>query len=253
MSDNEEFFVGYLSTPPRLRSFSLAVGVVVLVAVGAIAWAAASYQDSPGGGVWDYSAEPVFSGLLAQDPYLTLHTVDDKGQPRAHLVVGQIKLPIDRQVAGFVGRFVDLKASTISRDTQTMLALSEAPDALTLKTRTSTEAMIRRRLMPQVERQVRLQGMIIDSKCYFGAMKPGAFVPHRGCAQQCIKSGIPPLLVTHTEDGAPSYFVLTDAEGGAFNREVLPYVAEPVEIRGTIVRVGGLAQLRVMRDGIRRR
>ena len=39
-----------------------------------------------------------------------------------------------------------------------------------------------------------LKGEIIDSKCYLGVMNPGESKPHRECAVNCLRGGIPALF-----------------------------------------------------------
>ncbi|MEL6547625.1 MAG: hypothetical protein AAFQ82_23580, partial [Myxococcota bacterium] len=84
-------------------------------------------------------------------------------------------------------------------------------------------------------KEVSLQGVLVDSKCYFGRMKPGAGQAHRACAQYCVWSGIPPVLVVYSDAGAHRHLLVTDRNGAPANEMVLEYLAESVEVRGTLV------------------
>ena len=84
--------------------------------------------------------------------------------------------------------------------------------------------------------EVVLRGEIVDSKCYLGVMNPGSLKGHRACAIRCISGGIPPVLLVRQEDGTARYFVMVLEGGGMANDTVLPYVAEPVEVKGRLVR-----------------
>jgi hypothetical protein len=88
-----------------------------------------------------------------------------------------------------------------------------------------------------------LAGEIVDSKCHLGVMKPGRGRPHKECAVRCISGGIPPVLRVTSPDGRAVYLSLVGDDGRAVNREVLPWVAEPVEITGRVVRTRGLLML----------
>jgi sulfoxide reductase heme-binding subunit YedZ len=78
---------------------------------------------------------------------------------------------------------------------------------------------------------IEVRGEIIDPKCYFGAMNPGEGKTHRSCAVRCISGGIIPCI-KYKNDGQLHYAVLVGKEGETMNETVLPYVNEPVTIRG---------------------
>lgn len=80
---------------------------------------------------------------------------------------------------------------------------------------------------------VEVRGEIIDPKCYFGAMNPGEGKTHRSCAVRCISGGIMPCI-KYKADGQLHYAVLVGEDGGTMNQAVLPYVGEPVRIKGRL-------------------
>lgn len=80
-------------------------------------------------------------------------------------------------------------------------------------------------------------GEIIDPKCYFGAMDPGEGKAHRSCAVRCISGGIMPCI-KYAENGLVHYAVLLDSNGGPMNEVVLPYVGQPVRIKGRLRAMG---------------
>jgi hypothetical protein len=84
---------------------------------------------------------------------------------------------------------------------------------------------------------VALTGEIVDSKCYLGVMNPGAGKVHRDCAARCIAGGIPPAFIAKDSDGVSKTLVLSNAG------DVTQFVAEPVEIRGRLLRSNGMLTL----------
>ena len=90
-------------------------------------------------------------------------------------------------------------------------------------------------------------GEIVDSKCYLGAMNPGDSHIHRSCAIRCISGGIPPLFVIHNREGRRVYMLLEGADGRSVNKEVLDWIAQPVEITGKLSRYGNLLILKYFR------
>ena len=83
---------------------------------------------------------------------------------------------------------------------------------------------------------VAMRGEIVDSKCWLGVMNPGEKKVHRACASLCIRGGVPALLISGNR-----HVVLS----GPMN--LLPYVAEPVEVTGDLSRESGLLTMRVRR------
>jgi hypothetical protein len=94
-------------------------------------------------------------------------------------------------------------------------------------------------------RRVTLRGEIVDSKCFLGAMKPGAGKTHKECATLCIRGGIPPMLATFGEDGSVTCYLLLDPAGGPLSAAALPFVADPVEVTGELDAHGDMLRLRV--------
>jgi hypothetical protein len=97
-----------------------------------------------------------------------------------------------------------------------------------------------------------LRGEIVDSKCFLGVMKPGNLKPHKACAIRCISGGVPPVLVVRDALGRALYLVLEGEGVQPLNEEVLPFVAEPVELTGNVERREDLLVLRVNPGAIRR-
>jgi hypothetical protein len=85
---------------------------------------------------------------------------------------------------------------------------------------------------------IRLRGEIVDSKCYLGVMNPGSGKVHRDCAVRCISGGAPPAFIARDAAGEPQVLLLTGSDGRALNKEILSFVAEPLEIHGRVVRSG---------------
>ena len=81
---------------------------------------------------------------------------------------------------------------------------------------------------------VALSGEIIDPKCYFGVMKPGEGKIHRSCAIRCISGGIPPVFRHETGnlEKPYKYYLMLDTENNKVNHEVLPFVAERINVLG---------------------
>jgi hypothetical protein len=105
----------------------------------------------------------------------------------------------------------------------------------------------------------RLRGEIVDSKCFYGVMKPSTGKAHRDCAVRCISGGAPPAFVVRAPESATGepaekivVLLLVGADGRSIAAEVLELVAEPVEIVGEVARVGDRLVLSADPAAIRR-
>ena len=58
------------------------------------------------------------------------------------------------------------------------------------------------------------------------------------CAQLCISGGVPALFVTRDERGVETAYQLATREGHSIDQALLPYVAEPVLVRGELFQSG---------------
>ena len=243
MPDSREFFVGYLPVPPRQRQFLLRVVPALLVVSLLIGALLASSQTDPGAGVWDDGHERTWTGRVVALPYPHLQTPNAPGG--LLLVVEMGKFGGGARLAKFDGQQVQVHGFLLARDARRMIELADRDDAIVPVTAAPAPALVR-----TSGETTELAGEIVDSKCYLGAMKPGDGVTHKACAQLCIEGGIPPVLVVN-RDGARTYHLLTDRLGRPLGREILPFVGEPVLVKGIQGSLGGWQTLATdVEDGI---
>ncbi len=250
MSKADEFFVGYLPTPARLRRWVWGcAGVLVVGAVG-LGLSLAMQQRDPGGGVWDDEHEVRIVGEVVERPYamlrMTTRELRHDGQVKRVLMVAEGKRGAERFVGGMEGKVVSVKGHVLSRAGEGLLELEDGSPA-----EAATAAVprgVETSLGPRVVR-----GEIVDIKCYDGAMKPGDGKTHKGCAILCLRGGIPPVLVGL--DGSSYVLVGPGGEGlrGEALEEVLPMVGDAVEVSGAVFEVDGMRTMRVGKGMVKRR
>ncbi|MBI4718532.1 MAG: hypothetical protein HY763_12055 [Planctomycetes bacterium] len=243
----DEFYVGYLPVPPgHLFYLRLLMPLLLWLAVGVAAVVSGSHSD-PGAGVWDTGRPQVLEGLLDVAPYPLLRVPSAKlGEPfTTYLLVETGKFGAGRRAAPHDGRLVRVSGWLIQRDGRRMIELEPGDGAIEpLESASASDLDRLRRPAAEPRGRVRLRGEIVDSKCYLGVMKPGEGKTHKECATLCISAGIPPMLVTRDASGTRSYFLLVRPDGDAQDARILPLVADPVEVSGTLDRVGDLNILR---------
>jgi hypothetical protein len=239
----DDFYVGYLPRAPAgLARFVSRRAAALLALVGAVSVLVVSFHGLRPAARFEYGSPVELAGTIVLRPYPHL-IVPRPGRTgtlspvSSYPLVAPWKHGAEDLVGGFDGQLVRLSATLAYRDGVVVAevepgsvrreagAAASPPPAVSLGERT-------------------LVGEIVDSKCFFGVMNPGELKPHRACAVRCISGGIPPVLCVRDAAGRASYFLLASPEGLPVNREILEFVAEPVEIRGEVVRSGDELVLR---------
>ncbi len=242
MSKQDEFFVGYLSVPPGLsRFYKLLALSLLFVFIGLGIWLSAA-QKSAGLGISDMSVEHEFTGYLTVDPYPVLHVVGE--QNRSVILVDQMKKSATDIAKPFANQWVSVSGLSVERGDWLMLQIDPAKGIQ----KTSAQS----HSPPQAEPlgQVSFTGEIIDSKCFLGAMKPGAGKVHRACATLCLMGGIPPMFIVKNKQGQQFGYLLMNKDGSSAAIDLAEDVAVPVNIRGELERRGDMTYLKIDADQI---
>lgn len=234
---NDDFFIGWSPDTPRAdRRFFLGAGLAMLAGTGGLGWTLASRQAAPGPGQWDQGAVREWRGIVTANPYAMLRTRDVSGAPQTVLLSTLGKCGVAARIGSHAGQPVVIRGSLIERGRHAMVAVTDDVDWI----RPDTEALIDVVLgFPEPERlgEIVLKGEIVDSKCWFGAMRPSEGKVHKACAALCIRGGLPPVLLARDGANRHALLVLT-RDGLAHGDDLLPFVADPVEISGSVYRRG---------------
>jgi hypothetical protein len=233
---HDEFYVGYQKKMPaglarfttRVIALLVAVVVILAVAVPALHEAYANARS-------DFRDIREFEGIFVAQPAPHLVVVrpgiTDKAAFSRYVMVGRGKSGPRIDIDELNGKHVKVKGSLIYRDGETLLSVRSA-EVIDKPITDVVDATA----MESIGNYT-LQGEIIDSKCYYGTMRPGNTAVHRACAVRCIAGGVPPIFLTRDEHGNTMSFLLADSNGGSVNQQVLPYVADPLEITGEVLRM----------------
>lgn len=239
---SDDFYIGWDDggRSPLPRTWVLGL-VLVLAAVGA---GITSLLSAAPASRFEFGVERDFEGVLRHVPYPTLQVERPGGGSSSWLLTVFGKRGAGTFTEALDGHRVRFTGSLIHRDDVTMVEL--LPDSIE-DLGEATDSLI-----PAAgeARRVVLRGEIVDSKCFLGVMKPGNTKVHRACATRCISGGVPPVLLVRGEDGVATYYLMVDASGGPMNEQVLPFVAEPVEVTGAATSLGSLERLAVDEGGI---
>ncbi len=236
--ESRGFYVGYRSLPRRHAVFLALMVPPLALSVALFAAAITALQRDPGTGEWQAGLAQRWEGTLIADPYPMLFT--EAGEE--YLLVELGKRGPRSDIGVHHGRRVRVEGWLLERDGRRMIELAPESEAI-------TPLAGGPRRVPEHEGlgSVALRGEIVDSKCYLGAMKPGDGKAHKACATLCVEGGIPPMLVATGPDGTLRFILLTDSARSRANALVLPFIAEPVEVEGTLARTGSTLSLAVER------
>ncbi len=233
--NNEEFYVGYLPKMPRSVTRVVRIVVIVILAVAAALVGAFWIGQKPfANSFFEFGNVRQFEGTIQAGavPFLLVEKEEkNNGIPTFERfpLVAEGKHGADVEI--YDGRRVTLDGTLIYRDDMRMIEVADG----SVKTVALAPAEIE---TPVSLGQFTLRGEIVDSKCYLGVMNPGQSKPHRDCAVACLRGGIPPLFIVRDESGNLSELWLVSTDGKAINKQILDYVAEPIEITGEVTRLG---------------
>lgn len=240
---HDEFYVGYLPTPPAEGRWLRRLTVMLLVLAAPAGALIASLHTPPTGGVFEYGHERTVRGELEWRPTPALR-VRDGGVIRRIPLVALGK----HGMTGFDsldGRAVTMQVTRIHRDHDEMYEVAGRPSL------DSSAAPLPAAVLEALG-AVTLTGEVVDGKCDLGVMVPGDGTLHRACAVRCLSGGVPPMLLVRDRTGAEARVALAGREAPLPGDLVAQWAGAEVEIHGTLVRRDDAPLLLIGADGIRR-
>jgi hypothetical protein len=160
------------------------------------------------------------------------------------------KCGVAARIGALAGQAVVVQGSLIRRGAHTMIAVDEGGDWIRRDERAVADAALAF-AVPEPLAEVSLAGEILDSKCWFGAMRPADGKVHKACASLCIRGGIPPAFFARGPGPQGALMIMTSA-GRAHGRELLALVGDPVRVSGRLQRMGDLLVLDAPASALRR-
>lgn len=237
MADHDDFFIGWAGPSWRSLGFLVAVAVALLALFAGSAAAITQLQSSPGAAQREQTE---YVGVYRSEPYGHLVVPAEDGPATVLLSLGG-KNGLQTSFLDKDGEIVRVKGLGLDRDGRRFLEVWNLTEAELPEEQLAT---VRDADWENLG-AVTLSGEIVDSKCYFGRMRPGSGKGHRACAQLCVRGGIPPVLVTHAPDGRRSHVLVTGPGRTDVHEPIVEYVAEPVTLEGTLWRRGDLFAIEV--------
>ncbi len=229
-----DFFVGYAASPPVLRRRLRRITIVLLVAAPALAAAIGLLQNPLPEGTFEFGVERTFEGVIYENPVPILHIVDASRDPdtpaaRNLLLVGAGKFGLPDFAQGYDGRQVRFTGTLIYRERMTMVEMNDEASFEVLGEPGPGEQRQRFEDLGVVT----IEGEIVDTKCFFGVMRPATGKVHRACAIRCLSGGVPPGLLVRDGQGDGVVFMLAGPPGETLDLDV-QWAARTVRARGQL-------------------
>ncbi len=242
-----DFYVGYIQkAPPALARFVRRVIVALAGLAMAVALVLVVAQMRFDASAFEYGKLRTFEGTVALQPYPTLliarpGEVEEGERNSQYLLVAPGKHGGGELLADFDRKLVRLQGQLIHREGGTMVEVVPGSIVLADAAVPPTQDLVRDIGV------VTVTGEIVDGKCYLGVMNPGKGKVHRDCAARCLSGGIPPIFIANgiAPEGRDQ-FLLVGPDGNAMGRDSLrEFIAEPITIRGELLRRGDTQLLRI--------
>lgn len=240
---NDDFYIGYLDESPRRLSRHTR-RMLVLLAVLAVALVAivAGGQRPAESGLFEYGVRRTFEGTLHEGPLPLLRCSSADGSTTNYLLVGFGKYGLPRFAHGHHGRRVRFDGTLILKGSGAMIEMNDEKSFAVLDATAAGEPVPKEMDLGDVE----LSGELVDTKCYFGVMRPATGKVHRACAVRCLAGGVPPGLLLRDGNGDGVVVLLGDEAGKSPAFDV-QWAARSVSVAGTLTLRDGLPVLNTTR------
>jgi len=238
MKKNDEFYVSYIEnsigikTKQTIKRFVfIAIGIIILTAF-VFSFSQKKFKNSK----FELMSSTKITGTFHENPYPMLRVEIAKNTFKNILLLGFGKSSVNpylqkirSEINNLNGKQLTIEGNLIYYNGKTLIQITDEEKVYLNKKNLSANVPEKNTISTMT-----LQGEIIDPKCYFGVMKPGKGKIHRSCAVRCISGGIPPVLATTDNNNIAQYYLITDLESQAINKEILPFIGKPSEIKGIV-------------------
>ncbi len=234
-----DFYIGFQPMPPGLKRFVRGVVITLAVALPALAAALAALQRPMPTGVFEFGVKREFEGVLLEHPVPVLRVREGDGTS-SFLLVGLGKFGLPEFARGADGERVRFEGSLIYREGLTMVEMNDPESFERLGPASPGDA----RPPVEVVGPVEVTGELVDTKCYFGVMKPATGTVHRACAIRCLSGGVPPGLLVR-DRGDDGMVVMLAGPGSEPLDYDVGWAALTVRARGVLELHDGMPVVRV--------
>jgi len=238
-----EFYIGYLKQAPSLHAKRLRALVLILaVSIPCLTALVAVSQSAFDRGIFEFGVTRTFEGVIYEDPVPMLHVssgLRERDAAANYVLVGFGKAGLPPFARGHDGEKVRFKGSLIYRDSMSMIEMNDPESFASLGVPEEAE----KRGRVESLGHARLAGELVDTKCFFGVMRPATGKVHRACAVRCLEGGAPPGVLVRDLQGNGVVYMLAGPTGDRL--EVDPqWAALGVTVEGELELYDGVPVIR---------
>jgi DMSO/TMAO reductase YedYZ heme-binding membrane subunit/nitrite reductase/ring-hydroxylating ferredoxin subunit len=237
-----DFYIGWQAkAAPAQRRFTRAVVVVLLLFAAGVASMTAWFQAPVDAGIFEFGVVRTFEGTLRETPLPLLQVnAGPSADGMNFLLVGAGKFGPPSVIRGHDGDRVRFRGSLISRNGVAMIEMND-PASFTVIGRNAAPLSVERVTPLGIGT---FTGELVDTKCFFGVMRPAVGKVHRACAIRCLSGGAPPGLLVQDEAGNTVVVLLVGAPGRSLDVPV-DLAAHVLDVEGALELHNGTPILRV--------
>ena len=191
-------------------------------------------------GTFEFGVARAYEGVLYETPLPWLRSTTASGGEVNYLLVGEGKQGLPAFARGHHGERVSFQGTLIQKGAARMLELNDSRSFMVLGP-VATAAPLPAAI---VLGDAVLSGELVDTKCYFGVMRPATSKVHRACAVRCLSGGVPPGLLVRDAVGNDVVVVLTGVDGHPLRFDV-EWAAREVRASGRLLIQGSIPRLEV--------
>jgi hypothetical protein len=235
----DEFYIGWkddmpVSTRKFLRNTLLSLTVLIPAIITFVLAGQKPFNDH----VFEFGTATEITGIYISEPFPMIQITKDKPENinESVLLVGfgkfgarSIMDEIEESAGSLELKEITISGTMIYGDGLALLELTNQTGSYISASGNYRQPLVNEHINESIE----VTGEILDSKCYFGVMKPGEGKIHKSCAIRCISGGIPPVIrVWQQASKSYDYHLLTGLNGEEISAELLQYVGEKISISG---------------------
>ena len=242
--DKDPFFIGWMKKTPKsytqvVRPFLILLFPLVLLVALLMNFGRRPAENASA--IYEFGELTTLEGVLVNKPVPMLQ-INQKRKGKEDfehlLLVDAFKFgaanTIDametKAITSLINKSIQLKGTLSHFEGKRVLELTEGAAAyIGLSKSTPTAAVVKRPLGNK-----KLRGEIVDSKCFFGVMKPGSGKTHKSCAVRCLSGGVPAIFKSAKNRGEQEYYLLLGENGESINQDLLAYTADHIQLKGEI-------------------
>jgi len=242
--DKDPFFIGWLEETPQsytqiVKPFLLLLFPSVLIFALLMNFGRKPADNAAA--IYEFGQLTTLEGVLVNHPVpmLRMNLKEEGKEVVQHLIlVDALKFGASKTIEAMekkakttlINKAIKLKGTLSYFEGKRILELTEGVDAFVglSKLTPKTSAMI-----PSSSSE-KIRGEIIDSKCFFGVMKPGSGKTHKSCAVRCLSGGVPALFRSTNKKEDHEFYLLLGENGESINKSLLAYTADHIQLKGAI-------------------